>query len=96
MLTPGVVYTYESGGIEAGPVAGVTTQETRDLDLMQTGTYRGARFIVPVEGGTRLYRHVSTQRVDPWQNKAVAAIGVFLAILGLTGLVLEKKLSRFQ
>ena len=61
-----------------------------------TETYRGEGFRVPVEGGTRVYQHQPTPSIDPWQNKAVSAFGIFLLIIGLTGILLEKKLSRFQ
>ncbi len=71
-------------------------QRDFDFDFILAETYRGEGFRVPVEGGTRVYQRQSTPDVDPWQNKAVAAFGVFLMIVGLTGIVLEKKLSRFH
>jgi transcriptional regulator with XRE-family HTH domain len=67
-----------------------------DEKFMTTRQFRGDVFNVPVDGGTRTYYRTSSRATDPWQNKAVAALGVFLAVFGFTGIALEKKLSRFQ
>ena len=53
-------------------------------------------FNVPVEGGSRTYRQITSRARDPWQNKVAAMIGVFLIVMGGMGIFLEKKLSRYQ
>ena len=65
-------------------------------DFLSTRSYRGSVFNIPVEGGSRTYYLDHEARVDSWINKAIAALGLAFAALGLTGLVLEKKLSRYQ
>jgi transcriptional regulator with XRE-family HTH domain len=69
-----------------------------DEDYIQTSEYRGPIFVMPVDGGSRTYQVANSVGigVDPWQNKVAAMIGVFLLVLGASGIFLEKKLSRFQ
>lgn len=67
-----------------------------DVDQFTTTTYRGERFATQADGGTRWYLLASERQVDPWQNKVIATLGVFLAVLGLTGVALERKLSSYQ
>jgi transcriptional regulator with XRE-family HTH domain len=67
-----------------------------DEHYIQTSSYRGEIFNIPVQGGSRTYRMTRFRPVDAWQNIAVAAMGVFLLVVGGTGIFLEKKLSRFQ
>jgi hypothetical protein len=71
-------------------------EERLDEDVILTGTYKGDYFSVPVEGGSRTYYSIDARQIDPWQNKAFAALGVFLLVIGVTGFLLERKLSRFQ
>ena len=59
-----------------------------------SGDYRGNVYNVPVRDGSRTYRLVNRFGVDPWQSKLVAALGVFLGLLGLAGFLLDSKLSR--
>ncbi|HWK54753.1 MAG TPA: helix-turn-helix transcriptional regulator [Hyphomicrobiales bacterium] len=63
-------------------------------DFLATRQFRGNLFNVPVAGGSRTYYRISSRDTDPWQNKAAAALGVLLSVLGLTGIALEKKLSQ--
>jgi transcriptional regulator with XRE-family HTH domain len=67
-----------------------------DENFLTTRQFRGDVFNLPVDGGSRTYYRTSSRATDPWLNKAAAAVGVVLAILGFTGIALEKKLSRFQ
>ncbi|MBB3062484.1 helix-turn-helix domain-containing protein [Microbulbifer rhizosphaerae] len=71
-------------------------EERIDEDFLTTRRFRGDVFNIPVEGGSRTYYRKTSRSTDPWQNKAVAAFGVLLTFLGLTGIALEKKLSRFE
>ena len=106
------VYHYESWGIvldgepeevflnaRRSPFAqesGKLLSERTDKDYIMTRTYRGNVFNIPVDGGSRTYRLEDETRAESWINKAIASLGVILAVLGLTGFVLEKKLARYQ
>ena len=85
-------------GFRSFPTAAEVSEleERLDEDVMLTGNYRGDYFSIPVEGGSRTYYRIEAQQVDPWQNKAFAALGVLLLVIGVTGILLERKLSRFQ
>jgi transcriptional regulator with XRE-family HTH domain len=65
-------------------------------DYLSTRYFRGNVFNVPVDGGSRTYYLRDTKGVDSWVNKGAAFIGILLVVLGATGFVLEKKLSRYQ
>jgi transcriptional regulator with XRE-family HTH domain len=67
-----------------------------DEDFLRTEAFTGNVFNVPVEGGSRTYYLQNNTRVDPWQNKAITFLGVLMFVFGIIGLVLEKKLSRYQ
>ena len=56
--------------------------------------FQGNIFNVPVEGGSRTYYLENETEIDPWQNKLIVFVGVFLTIIGLAGLLMEGKLSR--
>ncbi len=71
-------------------------KERTNKDFLTTRTYRGSVFNTPVEGGSRTYRLERVERAGSWVNKAVASLGVILAVLGLTGFVYERKLARYQ
>ena len=71
-------------------------QERTDKDFLTTRSYRGSVFNIPTEGGSRTYRLERVERVGSWVNKAVASLGVILAVFGLTGFVYERKLARYQ
>lgn len=66
----------------------------RDEEYLQAREFRGNTFNVPVAGGSRTYHLEREVEIDPWQNKAIAFVGMFLMMLGLVGIVLERKLSR--
>ena len=65
-------------------------------EFVSTRRFRGSVYNVEVEGGSRTYYLIRHNEVDSWVNKAAAAVGVLLFVLGATGLILEKKLSRYQ
>jgi len=89
--------TRGRGGLFRQPENDVPGLEERlDEDVILTGTYKGDYFNVPVEGGSRTCYQIEVRQIDPWQNKAFAALGVFLLVIGVTGILLERKLSRFQ
>lgn len=64
-------------------------------EFVLTSSYRGSVFNVEADSGSRTYYLQKETEIDPWQNKAVTFIGVLLSIFGLTGIALERKLSRF-
>lgn len=93
-----MVYDYTSEGIVLpGESKEIFHQERlpdrRDEDYLSSRQYRGSMLNVPVEGGTRTYFLWREKETDPWQNKAIAMLGVFFAVLGLAGIGLERKLA---
>lgn len=103
--SPGVVLDGESTNIFRN-YRGIDDSEfheqiraREDWHYVQTRSYRGQMFNVPVEEGSRTY-YLEERPVfpvpDAWQNKAVATFGVLLLVLGTVGIILEKKLSRYQ
>lgn len=58
--------------------------------------FHGNVFNVTVEGGSRTYFLEDDTEIDPWQSKLVVFVGVLMTIFGLTGIFLERKLSRYQ
>ena len=71
-----------------------TVKDRRDEDFLTTRQYRGTVYNVPVDGGSRTYYLERNIDTDPWQNKAMAMLGVFMLVLGLAGLGLERKLAQ--
>jgi len=67
-----------------------------DEEYLRTNAFAGIIFNVPVKGGSRTYYLRDDTRTDPWQNKAITFVGVLMLVFGIIGLVLEKKLSRYQ
>jgi hypothetical protein len=71
-----------------------------DQAFLTSRTCRGERFNEPVtlvSGATRTYELMQSRPVgSTWHDKVIAAIGVLLLVLGVIGIVLEKKLSRYQ
>jgi transcriptional regulator with XRE-family HTH domain len=96
-----MVYDYKSLGVtlpgeskELFFDSPETVSARIDEDYLSTRQYRGNTFNVPVEGGSRTYYMDRNRQIDPWQNKAVAMLGVFMMVLGLAGFGLERKLAR--
>jgi len=67
-----------------------------DEQYSHTRAYMGTAYNVPVDGGSRTFYLEAENEIDPWQNKAFAFIGVLFFVLGAIGLILDKKLSRYQ
>ncbi len=67
-----------------------------DEEFLHTREFRGNIFNIPVEGGSRTYYLEARNAIDAWQNKAAAFLGILMMALGVTGIALEKKLSRYQ
>lgn len=67
-----------------------------DEDYQLLKEFRGTVYNVVVPGGSRTYYLEDDTRIDPWQSKLVVFIGVLIGISGIIGLLLEKKLSRYQ
>ncbi len=67
-----------------------------DEVYLQRSEFYGNIYNVMVPGGSRTYTLQSKTEYNPWQNKFIVFIGVLMTILGLIGIVLESKLSRYQ
>lgn len=65
-----------------------------DESYVQYGDFHGNIFNVPVEGGSRTYYLEDETEIKPWQSTAVVFFGVLLAMFGMTGILLERKLSQ--
>ena len=64
-----------------------------DQDYILRSEFYGDIYNVKVEGGSRTYYLKSKNNIDPWQSKLVVFIGVIVTMLGLTGILLDRKLS---
>ncbi len=58
--------------------------------------FQGMIFNVAVDGGSRTYYLEAETEIDPWQSKFVVFIGLLMAISGMTGIILDRTLSRYQ
>ena len=58
-----------------------------------TSEFRGRIYNLQVEGGSRTYYADGETQIDPWGSKFLVFIGVLLAMFGLAGVVMERKLS---
>jgi len=57
----------------------------------------GQFFIRQVEGGTRYYEYQRQHRSkDPQANNWMKALGIFLALIGIVGLIIEPKIRRIK
>ena len=65
-----------------------------DEVYVQGSEFRGNIYNVEVDGGSRTYFLDSERKTDPWQSKLIVFAGTVMAIFGLIGLLLERKLSR--
>ena len=74
----------------------LAAEARRDEDYLTTSRFRGTIFNVPVDGGSRTYYLYASRQVDPVANKLMAFLGIVMVAFGATGLLVEKKLSRYQ
>jgi transcriptional regulator with XRE-family HTH domain len=79
-----------------GPSGLGELEDRLDEDFLSTRRFRGERFNLPIPGGSRTYYLTDREQTAAWENKAVTVVGVLLTVLGAMGVVLEKKLSRYQ
>lgn len=70
-------------------------KQRTDERYLNLSEFRGQIFNVPVEGGSRTYYLTGETEIDPWQSKLVVFFGVIFSVLGLFGVLLERKLARF-
>ena len=105
-------YRYESPGIvldgEPKEIFQWCTQARRNANcteelvpridrlFLQTRSYQGDIFNEPVDSGSRTYFMSGSFNSESWLNKGISTIGVLFTVFGLMGVLLEKKLSRFQ
>ena len=71
-------------------------QSRIDQEYRLMSDFRGNIYNVRVPGGSRTYYLVDDTEIDPWRSKLVVFLGVLMAMFGLIGLFLEKKLSRYH
>ncbi len=67
-----------------------------DEVYLRDSEFHGSIFNVEVDGGSRTYYIDGKTEVDPWQSKLVVFVGVVMALFGSIGILLERKLSRYQ
>lgn len=66
-----------------------------DEDYRLQNEFHGNIYNVAVEGGSRTYFLTGRTKIDPWQSKLIAILGVIMAAFGLIGIFLERKLARY-
>ena len=66
-----------------------------DEAFLKDSEYHGSVFNVEVDGGSRTYYIDGSKEIDPWQSKFVVFVGIVMLVLGLVGVLLERKLSRY-
>ena len=67
-----------------------------DEEFVLASDFRGDVYNIGVKGGSRTFYLRDVTEIDPWQSKLVVFLGVLMAMFGLIGLILEKKLSRYH
>lgn len=106
----GIVLAGESKEIFSNPgryIRTAASQEKQDeyIDSIRARTdevyrrtenFQGNIFNVAVDGGSRTYYLEAETEVKPWQSKLVVFIGLLMAISGMTGIILDRTLSRSQ
>jgi transcriptional regulator with XRE-family HTH domain len=81
---------------QLSPSGHASLKSRTDEEFLQTRDFRGNVFNIPVDGGSRTFYLEDRNQIDAWENKAAASAGILMMALGLIGIVLEKKLSRYQ
>ena len=84
----------------ADPATAIETVDSvnarMDEVYLQDSKFHGKIFNVEVDGGSRTYYINGETEIDPWQSKLVVFVGVFMAVLGLIGIFLERKLTHHR
>ncbi|MCW8925098.1 MAG: helix-turn-helix domain-containing protein [Xanthomonadales bacterium] len=65
----------------------------RNEDYVQQKSFKGYLYNVPVEGGSRTYHLTGQTEITPWQSKLIVFVGILMAMMGLIGIILERKLA---
>lgn len=109
-FSPGVVLEGESKEIFEHPERSIpSTAGTKEGAMfvdsikarlneqyMVVSDFRGDIYSQKVAGGSRSYYLTRTSKIVPWQSKLVIFIGIVMVTLGIIGLLLEQKLSRYR
>lgn len=109
-MSHGIILDGESKKIFRHPQGSMSKALSRNeqiqfLDAIQSGVdqeyrlmsdFRGNMNNLRVPGGSRTYYLQDDTEIDPWQSRLVVFLGVLMAMFGLIGLFLEKKLSRYH
>jgi transcriptional regulator with XRE-family HTH domain len=61
---------------------------------MLLNDYRGDDFMLPVEGGTRIYHLSNSVQYESIKNRSLMFLGIFLALSGLFGFFVEFRLRK--
>ena len=62
-----------------------------DESFVQSTSFKGTVFNIPVDGGSRTYYLDEETEIDPWQNNAIVFAGLMSLIAGVMGLVFQNR-----
>jgi len=66
----------------------------RNEDFLTINDYKGNIYNIPVEGGSRTYYLRNEINIERSENRMLVLFGLLFLIVGLSGLILEKKFFR--
>jgi len=72
----------------------VEFEKRRNEDFLTINDYKGNVFNIPVTGGSRTYYLKNDVNIERSENRMLVLFGLLFLILGLSGLILEKKFFR--
>ena len=87
---------FISPGVEEAIALQDAVNARIDEVYLRTEEFGGNIFNVAVAGGSRTYYLRAETEIDPWQSKLVIFIGLLMAISGMTGIILDRTLSRYH
>jgi len=67
--------------------------ERLEEKYLLTPYYRGDIFNIPAEGGSRTFKLYGQREEPRIENRVIAVVGIFLALCGIFGFILEKKMT---